>query len=209
VSCPSGYVSDGTKCNSIKPINPVYYPFTISFACISLIFLFSKLKYKHSELIGNLTAFLAVGFLLSTAALTFPTYDSNNSQLRLLQSTISNTTLTFLLGVGIGVVSILFLTGVGFVIFILWKFDKDPGVQLWRKNSKVNNFMFILICIFSCFHFAIFRFIYSKIFLRECFSCYFKAHKRLIFATNVLTFAVILLTNVPAIALSIYIILKQ
>jgi hypothetical protein len=127
----------------------------------------------------------------------------------LLQTEISNTGLIFILGVGIAVISVLFLSGVCFVIVVMVKFDKDPGVNLWKKNAKVNKFMFWFFSILSCFHFAIFRFIYSKLFLRECFSCYFKGHKRLIFITNVFTFIVILLTNVPAIALSLYILLKQ
>ncbi len=69
--------------------------------------------------------------------------------------------------------------------------------------------MYGLVCCLSCFHFAIFRFIYSKIFLRECFSCYIKAHKQLIFLTNLLTFIVILFANAPSIALSVYILMQQ
>lgn len=79
MTCPSGYTqsSNGAKCSPVKAATTFYYPFTISLACLSLVFLFSKLKYVHSELIGNTTAFMAVGFLLSTAALTIPTYVSN------------------------------------------------------------------------------------------------------------------------------------
>lgn len=213
VTCPSGYTpsTNGAKCSPVKTVTPVYYPFTISLACLSLVFLFSKIKYSHSELIGNITAFMAIGFLLSTAAMTIPTYisDSSTGDGRLLQTDISKTGLIFILGVGITVISVLFLSGLCFVIVVMVKFDKDPGVNLWKKNAKVNKFMFWLVSILSCFHFAIFRFIYSKLFLRDCFSCYFKGHKRLIFITNVFTFVVILLTNVPAIALSLYILLKQ
>lgn len=210
-TCPSGYTADSTstKCNAVKTQSTIYFPFTISLFCISILSIFSKVKFVHSDLIGNLAAFTAFSFFISVSILTFPNYVTFSAQRLLQTSSMETSTLNLLLGMGITIILCSFILGCIFVGYIWHKYSKDPGVLLWKKNYRSNRVMFVVISILSCFHFAIFRFIYSKIFLRECFSCYFKAHKHLLMVTNIFTFICILFSNVPSIALSVYLINKQ
>jgi hypothetical protein len=123
LSCPSGYTSDSssTKCTAVKSPSTAYFPFTISFFCISLIAIFSKFKYNHSDLIGNVTSLFALGFLFSIVVFAFSTYTNNVSSRLLQSSSIDSNALTLLFGGGIAVVSILLIIGIFFNIYIYKK----------------------------------------------------------------------------------------
>ena len=51
--------------------------------------------------------------------------------------------------------------------------------------------------------------LYGKLFLKECFCCYFKKSKKFIIINNILNVIVFLVTLVPSIAIAVYIILTH
>lgn len=77
----------------VKAESMVYYPFSIGMVVISPLIVFSKLKYVHTDFVGNIGAFLSVSFMISISILSLVTYSSNVAQRLLQVSSISNSSL--------------------------------------------------------------------------------------------------------------------
>lgn len=168
-SCPSGYSSDYSTntCVLIKVLNLVYYPFTIGLGILMVIIAYSKFKFVHSDAIGNLTALIGLASIFSLIVLIFPTYSSYSTRLLTdAGSSVASSTLTLLLGMGIAILGASLLLGLIFNVVIYKKFEKDNGLKLWKKHSAVNRYAYNTIVVLSSFNLAIYRIIYSKLFLR-------------------------------------------
>jgi hypothetical protein len=100
------------------------------------------------------------------------------------------------------------ILGCCFVVTLACKYGGDPGLGLWRGRSKTNSYVLNAVVSLACLRMGLLRLAYCRLFGRECFSCYLRAHASFLRVTNWFGLGALLLSG-GSIALALLFLLNE
>lgn len=166
-TCPTGLIANGISntCDVSTIGNLVYFPCSITFVIWFIVIIYSRCHYPKTEGVTSIASGLALILWFAWIVLIFTASSSDKA--------LSTSAKTTVLGVGMtGVVCSLIL-GIVYNTSIKKTFNEDPGFINWMEHNKYNLNCYRIIFGLSCLTMPFFRMIYSRIFNRKNFSCFF------------------------------------
>lgn len=206
--CPSGYKADHSSgsCKEEIHLTTIYAPTSLTFAVIVPIVLYAKWAHPATQFTGTLSAICSPLFLVATAILLATADQPTTITKRLLSEEMTSEGKALTLGLGLAIIGCCIAIGVLQLVLVCCRFRRDKGLRVWKRSSPFNKCYYYFLSGFSVLHCGIFRLLYSRLFQRECLSCFWKEHKSLTALTNWMRTLSLLTANLPAIALGIYLI---